>query len=134
MVKMQLTDNQTAFEYAIYMIVGSYFNKTSCKNVLQERKMRLQYCEQKLDKQYKMEDMCIAYVEQELRNKIPSRVWDEKVMTRLIVNKERGMTEIRFISHEYILCISGIYRGKNSEFNYKLYRKVEKQSKNKKAA
>ena len=62
MVKMSFTNNQTAFEYALYMIAGSYFDKATCKSKLIERNMLLQYKEQKIDKQYQMEDMCIRFM------------------------------------------------------------------------
>jgi len=38
MVKMNFTNNQAAFEYAMYMMLGSYFRKASCKNKLMEKK------------------------------------------------------------------------------------------------
>ena len=47
MVKMNFTENQTAFEYAMYMMFGSYFDKAVHKNKILEKKMRVQYMEQK---------------------------------------------------------------------------------------
>ena len=39
MQKMTFTSNQTAFEYAIYEIVGSYFKKARCQSMIQEQKL-----------------------------------------------------------------------------------------------
>ena len=63
MLKMNFTNNQTAFEYVMYMMLGSYFNKTNCKNYLLKKKMRLMYWEQKEKSQIEMEKICIRFVE-----------------------------------------------------------------------
>ncbi len=48
MVKMNFTNSQTSFEYALYMIAASYFNKSVCLSEITEKNMLLQYKEQKL--------------------------------------------------------------------------------------
>ena len=115
MEKMNFTDNQTAFDYAIYMIVGSYFKKTSCASSLQERSMRLQYCEQKQEIQYRMEDVCISYVEQELLPKLPETFWNREMQVHFVRGCGGGISEIRFSSDTCILRIRGLYKGKHSE-------------------
>ena len=47
MVKFNIVDNQTAFEYVMYMMFGSYFHKAVHKNQMLEKKMYVQYMEQK---------------------------------------------------------------------------------------
>ena len=115
MEKMNFTDNQTAFEYAIYMIVGSYFKKASCASSLQERSMRLQYCEQKQESQYRMEDVCISYVEQELLPKLPETFWNREMQVHFVRGCGGGISEIRFSSDNWILRIRGVYNGKHTE-------------------
>ena len=129
MVKMNFTDNQTAFEYAIYMIVGSYFKKTSCISPLQERSMRLQYCEQKLENQYRMEDVCIRYVEQELLSKLPESFWNREMQVHFVKECSEGISEIRFTSDNCILRIRGFYQGKHTELFHSVLVKNRKDKK-----
>lgn len=119
MVKMKFTDNQTAFDYATYMIVGSYFKKTTCTNSILEKRMRLQYCEQKLDNQYRMEEQCIRFVEQELLPTLPSNLWNQEVKVRFVRSSD-GRTELRFEGPGHTLRVRGVYRGKQSELSAKL--------------
>jgi hypothetical protein len=126
MVKMKFTDSQTAFEYVIYMIVGSYFKKTKCSNELLERKMRLQYCEQKLENQYSMEETCISYVEKTLLPVLPADFWNNEMQVRLIVDRHSGRTEIRFICPKYIFRVRGIYKGRKSELTQELWNREAK--------
>ncbi len=37
MVKMNFTNSQTSFEYALYMIAASYFNKSDCLSEITEK-------------------------------------------------------------------------------------------------
>ena len=43
MVKMNFTNSQTAFEYALYMIAASYFNKSACLSEITEKNMQPVY-------------------------------------------------------------------------------------------
>lgn len=111
MMKMNFTNNQIAFDYAIYMIVGSYFRKTTCKNDLQEKRMRLHYCEQKVNNQYRMEDICISYVEKKLMKTLPKEIWDEEMEVHFIFEKS-GSVRILFVGKNYSLLIWGKYKEK----------------------
>ena len=112
MVKMNLTNNQTSFEYALYMIASSYFDKAECRNIFLERNMLLKYREQKLDSQYKMEDICIDYMDK-LYEKLPADFLKQKIRVHLSKRKD-GTTDILFVSRNYILELFGIYAGKKS--------------------
>ena len=105
------TNNQIAFDYAIYMIVGSYFAKTKCNNPILEKRMRLHYCEQKLDNQYRMEESCIRYVEKILLKKLPSQLWESEMQVSILPLPEGG-SEIRFYDPKNILRIRGCYKCK----------------------
>lgn len=37
MVKMNFTNSQTSFEYSLYMIAASYFNKSACLSEITEK-------------------------------------------------------------------------------------------------
>ena len=121
MVKMNFTNNQTAFAYAIYMMVGSYFKKAACTSSILENNMRLQYVEQRLDNQYRMEDMCIRYAEHQLLSSTPANLWEEEVKVKVVKRSEDEM-ELRFMGSHYILVVTGTYRGKQSRIFHKLWR------------
>ncbi|MBO5372414.1 MAG: hypothetical protein J6A75_06815 [Lachnospiraceae bacterium] len=123
MVKMNFTNDQVAFEYALYMMVGSRFQRTTCKNHLLERKMRLQYMEQKANNQYQMEDICLAYMKKHLLPHLPKEFWQEKMSVHFHVSSKQGMTEIYFYNRKYLLCLKGKYAGKNSWMYHEIWKK-----------
>lgn len=124
MLKMNFTNNQTAFEYAMYMMLGSYFNKTSCKNHLLEKKMRLHYWEQKEKQQIELEKLCIRFVEKELVPHLPKDIWENGVEVKFCPTKCKGVQDIQFHGPEYILRVTGIYRGKHhTTIHHEVWRK-----------
>lgn len=114
------TNNQIAFDYAIYMIVGSYFAKAKCNNPILEKRMRLHYCEQKLDNQYRMEESCIRYVEKILLKELPNQLWESEMQVSILSLPEGG-SEIRFCNPNNILRMKGYYTGKNPQLSHELW-------------
>ena len=124
MVKMNFTSNQTAFEYAVYMMVGSYFDKTVCKNKMLEKKMYVQYLEQKEKSQIQMERISIRFVEKELKRRLPKELWNQQVEVKFGRTNIEGVRDIQFHGSNYILRVSGIYRGKrNTKMHYEVWHK-----------
>lgn len=119
MMKMVLTSNQKALEYAAYMMIGSYFKKTKCISPVTEKKMRIQYVEQKLDNQLFLENICIKYAESKLMKELPRDIWKSEMKVRL-VNCRDGKTEIQFINSKYVLVIVGEYNGKRTQLSHAL--------------
>lgn len=121
MVKMNFTNNQTAFEYALYMIAASYFDKTVCLSRITERNMFLQYKEQKLIKQYQMEEICISFMD-ELISKLPSSYFNRSVDVKL--NRITPyLTEIAFLDEHMAITFRALYAGKKSKIIYQLWKK-----------
>ena len=121
MVKMSFTDNQVAFDYALYMIAASYLDKAVCKSKLNECRMFLQYNEQKLERQYSMEDICIKFMNG-IVSVLPKELFAECVdvhLGRKLYNY-RFITEICFVSELYTISFYGIYKGKKTKIRYKL--------------
>lgn len=124
MVKMNFTDNQTAFEYVMYMMFGSYFDKAVCKNKWQEKKMFVQYLEQKEKKQIQMEDICIRFIERKLMSQLPKELWNQQVEVKIVPTKIKGLREIQFQGPEYTLRVCAIYKGKgNTTIHYEVRQK-----------
>jgi len=124
MQKMTFTSNQTAFEYAIYEIVGSYFKKAKCQSTIQEQKLIVHFKEQKQDTQCLMENKVDGYVKAVLLKKLPPEIWDEEVTVEIRKTPESDLMNIIFYGEKYALIVKGAYRGKNNaEFNYRFFTK-----------
>lgn len=121
MVKMNFTDKNVAFDYAIYMIVGSCFDRTTCSNTLLEKKMRLQYLEQKTEQQYRMEDTCISFAENVLEKELPEEFWKREAKVSFHRN-EGEPSEVRFSCGGYVLAVSRKGSGRRQAVQYKVYR------------
>ena len=112
MIKMNFTNTQTAFEYVIYMMLGSYFNRTSCKNILLEKKMRFMYWEQREKSQIEMEKICIRFVEKELLPQLSEHIWSQDVEVKFSPTRFKGYQDIEFHGEDFRLRVRAIYRGK----------------------
>ncbi|MCR4648799.1 MAG: hypothetical protein K5776_06950 [Lachnospiraceae bacterium] len=124
MQKMTFTSNQTAFEYAIYEIVGSYFKKATCISTIQEQKLIVHFKEQKQDTQCLMENKVDGYVKGVLLKKLPEDLWEEEVTVEIRKAPESDIMNIIFYGEKYALIVKGAYRGKNNaEFNYRFFTK-----------
>lgn len=120
MVKMNFTENQTAFEYAMYMMFGSYFDKAVYKNKILEKKMRVQYMEQKEKNQIQMEDICIRFIEKKLMPQLPQGLWEQQVEVRILPTK-KGIRDIQFRGSKYTLRVFAVYKGKgNTVIHYEV--------------
>ena len=93
-IKPNIVDNQRAFEYVVYMMFGSYFDKTVLRNVLQEKNMYVQYMEQKEKSQFQMEDICIRFIERKLMKELPEELWTQQVEVKIGWEKSSGALEI----------------------------------------
>ena len=121
MKKMNLTNNQKAFEYAVYMIASSYFKTCKCKSKILEKNLFLQYQEQKINSQYEMEEICICFME-ELSQKLPKDFFEQDMEVHFI-RREKTPLEILFKNEKYIMSFSGRYAAKNSLIDYSVWKK-----------
>lgn len=124
MVKMKfnIVDKQAAFEYVLYMMLGSYFDKVACCSPMYEKKMHMQYQQQKEESQIQMEDFCIRFVEKELMPQLPEDFWKQQMEVRFLPTNVKGMREVQFIGADYALRVSGIFLGqKNTNMHYEAW-------------
>lgn len=80
--------NQLAFQYALYMMLGSYFNSAKAKSPFWEDKLYLYYCETGKEKQYQFEDLVLRFVESKMKATLPQDVWDEDVKVYTFTHQE----------------------------------------------
>ena len=123
MVKMNFTNNQTAFEYALYMIAGSYFDKAVCKSKLIERNMLLQYKEQRIDRQYQMEDICIHFMKG-LEKRLPKEYFKQNMEVHLVRHGAGKPMEIMFVNDTCMIEFICKYAGKKSQIDYRVWTKA----------
>lgn len=125
MERNQNKDNtKETFAYAIYMIAGSYFKKVECLSPMLESKLRIAYVDQKLDKQYNMEDKCIQYVEKVMMSKVPADLFDAEAKVKIGLIPGTDVYEMKFITKKYILFMKGNYAGKNTVIAHKVEKKA----------
>lgn len=108
---------QKAFEYAMYEMIGSYFNRATCESKLQEENLKLYFMEQGLQKQYQFEDTCIAFAEKVLSKNFPEEAWNKDVTVKFVKNPYCDLTDIYFTSKDYSLRIFGEYTGRKSRIH-----------------
>lgn len=82
-----------AFDYCLYMLLASYFDKAVCKNKILENKLYLYYKELSADKQVDMEKRCIKALGKSALAKMPKNYFRQKVEISL-ATRAGGETEI----------------------------------------
>lgn len=118
MNSISITKSQENLNYAIYMIGGSYFEKASCSNTRLETRLRVQYMEQKQEKQVALEEECIKYFgEKLLKNKALDAVWKQSVDCEFTAHG------IRFLGDVYALCVTAEDKRKEIKFSCHLFKK-----------
>ena len=121
MKKLHTANNQMAFSYALYMMLGSYFRKTVCTSSIMEQKMHLWYAEVQKDTQLNMEKQCISYIEKKLIPVMPKAFWNEKMEVHLSMDERRERIELRFEGAEYMLRVFVNPVGRKSEIAYEIW-------------
>ena len=114
-------NTQESFEYAMYMVFGSYFRKTVCKSPIKESSMRINYIETKTSLQFEMEDICESKAGKLFRC-LPKGVQSECAEVSFITNSGYP-TEIRFSGERFILRLIGSYRKGDSEIRAEFWNK-----------
>lgn len=103
--------NQNALDYAIYMMLGSYYRSAVPASKRYLDRMYLYYSELKMDKQFALENKVINFTEQILLHKLPEQLWQDTVVVHFYKAGDKSF--VFFKGERYILRIEGKYRGKN---------------------
>lgn len=126
MVKMCFTNNQTAFEYALYEIATSYFKGSVCTGADKDREKRMavHFREQKVNKQCLMEDTCIRFMN-DLKKKIPAKLLNKEVTVKFR-SEPNGFTRIFFLVGKIVLQFDCTYSGADSKIQCIFWKKEAK--------
>ncbi len=117
MDRINLTSDQAAFEYVLYMIAASYFEKATCVTDLTERKLLLHYKDQKENAQLNMESYCIRFMEG-FEDRLGKNFFAKDVRVRLIREKEDRPISVIFTGEDMELKLSALYRRNHSIIRY----------------
>jgi hypothetical protein len=112
-------DHQKSFEYAIYMIFGSYFGKTVCKSPAKEASMHINYAETPVSLQYEMEE----FIDREAEKLLSGRAGElaKETVEASFVQTRGQYTEIRFIGNHTRIRLIGRYKKEGSEIRAEIW-------------
>lgn len=112
------TGNQNSFNYALYMMLGSYFKQMEAVSASYVQKLYLYYKENKRERQYDLEDIVIRFAEQTLRKELPEDIWQERMSVSFAT--KGGQNYIIFDGAQYTLTVACNYRGGRTKLHYRL--------------
>ena len=113
------TNNQNAFNYAVYMMLGSYFKQMEAVSECYVQKLYLYYVENKRERQYSFEDIAIRFVERVLQKQLSEEIWQERVLVSFFARD--GRNYVAFQGARYTLVVQNDYRGARTKLQYQLY-------------
>lgn len=124
-VKTNFKNNLQALSYAVYMMVGSYFKKSTCKNAIAESKYYISYCEAGEKLQLTMEEKAEKYLINNVFASIPNLVdyCASKDAEVTFKNVPKGLV-VSFICNDFKLSIMCDY--KKGKCNFKHYIRTSK--------
>ena len=120
---MNQTEKQRAFDYSMYIMLISYFDKTFCTTHLQEKKLCLAYQELKEEHKQIYDEKSIRLIEEELLPKLPKRFLEQQMELALLGSADVPGTEIRLQNDNYVLRIKSRYDRKRPGLAYEVWRK-----------
>ena len=120
---MNQMEKQRAFDYSMYVMLSSYFDKTTCTTGLQEKKLCLAYQELKDEDKQLYDEQSIKVIEKELLPNFPNQFWHQQMELALLGRENKLCTEIRLQNEEYVLRVKSRYAKKKPALVYEIWRK-----------
>lgn len=117
-------NHQNAFDYCMYMMLASNFQKSHISTPLHEKKLYLYYKEEKESDQIQMEEQCLRYI-QKLEQKLPPEVWQQSMDVHLVGRPDGAYTTIKLQSRDYVIYVKTQYSKNNPQINLKLWTRKE---------
>ena len=120
---MNQTERQRAFDYSMYVMLSSYFDKTVCTTKLQEKKLCLAYQELKDEIKQDYDESSIKIIDKELLPKLPRQFTQQQMDLALLGSTDKACTEIRLQNDDYVLRIKSRYSKRAPKMVYEVWRK-----------
>lgn len=120
---MNQMEKQRAFEYSIYIMLSSYFDKPNCNTQLQEKKLCLAYQELKENVKQNYDERSIHIIEKELLPKLPKNFMNQQFDFTLVGREDNPFTEIRLQNEDYMLRLKSKYAKNAPKMVYEIWQK-----------
>lgn len=120
---MDRLTKQRAFDYSMFLMLSSYFDKAKCSGELQKKKLHLAYQELKDEDKDTFDAQSIAVIEKELLPNLPKDLVERDMQIVLLGNECNPCTEIRLSDEEYMLRVKAKYAKKNSVLVHEIWKK-----------
>ena len=117
-INNKFAGNQNAFNYAVYMMIGSYFRDMEAISECYIQKLYLYYVENKKERQYDFEDLAIDFAERVLQAELPAEIWKERVTVSFFVKDDKNY--VVFQGARYTLVVENNSRGGRTKLSYKV--------------
>lgn len=105
-------DEQLAFDYTIYMIMGSFFDKTKAAVPGKERRLRLLYLLLPQKRQYAIEEDCERYFERKILPELPESFLRGCASVYWRDSKDKSRTAVVFVRGKRQLWVTSLYGGR----------------------
>ena len=120
------TNNQKAFNYAVYMMLGSYFKQMEAVSECYVQKLYLYYVENKREHQYSFEDIAIRFVERVLQKQLPEEIWQERVLVSFFARD--GRNYVAFQGARYTLVVQNVKHARSCSISCMKIRPLSRDS------
>ena len=105
-------DEQLALDYIIYMMMGSFFEKTKAASAWRERILRLQYQLLPQRIQYEIEEDCEHYFEKKILSELPEDFLKGKATVYWVESKNKKYTAVVFARGRRQLWVASVEGGR----------------------
>ena len=121
---MDKLTKQRAFDYSMYVMLNSYFDKAVCTSDLQRKKLSLAYQELKDEDKDFFDAQSIAIIEKELLPNLPAGFTEQKMQLSLVGSDDKMYTEARLSNDMYVLRIKARYAKRGTKLVHEVWKKV----------
>lgn len=105
-------DEQLALDYTIYMMMGSFFDKTKAASTWREKILRMRYQLLPQKTQYELEEDCERYFEKKVLPELPEDFLKGKTSVHWVESKNKKYTAVVFVRGRRQLWIASLYGGR----------------------
>jgi len=120
---MKQMEKQRAFDYSMFIMLSSYFDKSVCTTKLQEKKLCLAYQELKEAAKEDYDEKSIRVIEEELLPNLPKSFTKQPMELVLLGREDKPYTEIRLQNEDYVLRLKSRYHKKAPQMVYEIWQK-----------
>ena len=105
-------DKQMAMDYTIYMMMGSFFDRTQAASPSREKILRMRYLLLGQKKQVELEEMCERYFEEKILPGLPKEFLEGTALVSRVTSRENGSTAVVFTRGSRQLWVASLYGGR----------------------